>query len=80
MATLKQVYEQVFGERYQKERYKMEPHNYSSGRKAGGKPVCSRCGLVALNNEFSRWSVGVGCLSELHPQYSRQRKRAGTSL
>ncbi len=42
-----------------------------------GKNVCRRCGLVALNNEFSLWSIRMGCLSEEHPQYQSKRKLTG---
>ena len=41
----------------------------------GGKQVCKSCGLVALNNDFTRWSIDKGCYSDLHPEYKNARKR-----
>jgi hypothetical protein len=70
-------YKAVFGEEYKEDTYKFKPHNFSSGLKAGGKSYCSCCGLVALNNDFSRWSVRMGCFSDVHPEYKNKRKRAG---
>jgi hypothetical protein len=66
------MYEEMFGEKYVKEKYKLEPHQFTEC--AGGKQYCRKCGLVALNNEFTRWSIEKGCLSELHPQYKHKRK------
>lgn len=31
---------------------------------AAGKAYCIKCGLVALNNEFSRWCIRKGCNHE----------------
>lgn len=76
-----QLYETVFGEKMEKETYKVVPHNMKGrvggrGKKMeGGKPYCLKCGLVALNNEYSQWALKVGCLSELHPDNKRMRKR-----
>lgn len=72
-----ELYEKVFGEKYQKEQYKMEPHSFKEECRIVGKPYCSKCGLVALNNDFTRWSIDKGCLSELHPQYNSKRKMTG---
>lgn len=74
MATLRETYKAVFGEDYTQEQYKYEPHSFDNNRRAGGKMYCRFCGLVALNNEFSQWSVRKGCLSDLHPEYKRMRK------
>jgi hypothetical protein len=69
------LYETLFGEKYTKEKYKLEPHNFSGT--ICGKPYCVRCGLIAMRNEFTQWSIDKGCLSEYHPQYETMRKRAG---
>ncbi len=74
--SLKDTYRDVFGEDYKKESYKMEDHAFVHNKRVG-KNVCRRCGLVALNNEFSLWSIRVGCLSEEHPQYQSKRKLTG---
>jgi hypothetical protein len=50
----KEQYKAIFGEEYKEDKYRFKPHNFSSGRKAAGKSVCSICGLVSLNNDFSR--------------------------
>jgi hypothetical protein len=42
--------------------------------------VCRHCGLVALRNKFSDWSVRMGCNSAEHPDYGRQRMMAGKAL
>jgi hypothetical protein len=55
--------------------YKFQPHNMTG--KVAGKSYCVRCGLVALNNEFTRWSVDKGCNSEDHPDYQRKRQLTG---
>lgn len=67
------LYKVVFGEDQQEEKYKYEGHSFS--RSIAGKKYCTRCGLIALNNEFSRWSVDKGCLNNLHPSYKAQRKK-----
>lgn len=72
------LYEMVFGEKYKKEQYKHEPHSFKEDCRITGKPYCSKCGLIALNNPFTRWSIEKGCLSELHPSYEAQRKKATT--
>lgn len=68
---IEELYERLFGEKQRKESYKYEPHNFSG--RVGGKQYCVKCGLVALNNPFSDWSIEKGCLSELHPQYKSKR-------
>lgn len=68
-----QLYETVFGEKYEKEKYKMIPHSFKLNSRIG-KSVCSGCGLVALKNMFTQWSVDKGCLSELHPGYEKARR------
>lgn len=56
-----------------KETYKLEGHSFT--KVVGGKKVCSRCGLVALNNKLSEWCVDKGCLYQLHSQYESIVKR-----
>lgn len=72
------LYKAVFGEELKRETYKHIPHNMK-GRIAG-KACCLNCGLIALNNEFSRWSIDKGCLSELHPSYKSKRRAAGDKM
>lgn len=72
--NLTQLSLEVFGEAPTKESYKMEGHSF--GGRAGGKPYCIKCGLMALNNAFSRWSVKHGCKSDLHPSFKAQRRKA----
>lgn len=55
--------------------YKLEPHNHSG--KICGKTYCTKCGLVYLNNEFSRWYARMGCNADEHPNYKLQRDKAG---
>lgn len=57
----------------EREPYKFEPHNFNA-RKIAGKPYCCHCGLVALNNEFTRWAVKMGCNNGDHPQHDTVRK------
>lgn len=54
-----------------KQAYKFEPHHFE--RRAAGKQYCSYCGLFALNNSFSEWSMRVGCNHRDHPQYASKR-------
>ena len=44
---------------------------------SGGKNWCFSCGHVMLHNTVSRWATDKGCLSDLHPSYSRMAKKAG---
>lgn len=69
------AYRAIFGEDRVQEKYKLIGHSFS--RMAGGKHYCVSCGLVALRNRFSDWSVDKGCLSHLHPDYNRMRKLTG---
>jgi len=73
--SMKTLYKEVFGEDLKSEPYKMEDHVFSY--RICGKLVCQRCGLVALNNNFTRWSIRMGCRSEDHPNYKSQRNKAG---
>lgn len=71
--SFKETYKELFGEDLKRDAYKMEPHAFVQNSRIG-KAVCRKCGLVALNNEFSAWSIRVGCLSEEHPSYESKRK------
>lgn len=55
--------------------YKMEPH--SPKGLIVGKAYCVKCGLVYLNNDFTRWAIRVGCNNEEHPDYKRMRAKTG---
>lgn len=68
------VYKALFGEEYKRESYKHEGHSFQFMSRIG-KQVCSNCGLVMLRNKFTDWSIRMGCLSELHPEYANARKR-----
>jgi hypothetical protein len=73
-----QLIKEVFGEDTTPKSYRMEPHNMSG--RVNNKPYCVKCGLVSLNNGFSRWSIDKGCLSDLHPSFKTQRKKAGVNF
>ena len=51
--------------------FKVEPHNFSL--RAGSYQYCCKCGLVAMNNEFSRWAMKTGCDNKDHPGYEHKR-------
>jgi hypothetical protein len=36
-------------------------------------PICKYCGLVYLNNDFTRWAVKMGCNNNDHPGYAAAR-------
>lgn len=55
-----------------KESFSLVPHKFE-GRIAG-KSYCISCGLLNLNNDFSRWAVEKGCDNMLHSQYQQKRK------
>jgi hypothetical protein len=69
-----QTYKDLFGDDYQKETYRLEPHSFYFNKRIG-KSVCSYCGLVYLKNPLTEWSVRMGCLSSEHPQYESKRKQ-----
>jgi hypothetical protein len=56
------------------DKYKMEGHQINDWR-VGGKLVCRVCGLVALNNELSRYAVKLGCNYGDHPSWVATVKR-----
>lgn len=57
-----------------KDPYKYEPHGPWIPMKGIGKMKCVRCGLVRLNNDFTRWAIDKGCNNEDHPDHDRKRK------
>lgn len=73
MSKYTDIYKAIFGEDYKKESYQMKAHMWK--KVIAGKQVCQSCGLVALNNDFTRWSIEKGCYSDLHPEYKSARKR-----
>lgn len=58
-----------------KEPYKYEPHSFKG--KVCGKQYCVKCGLLSINNDFTRWAVDKGCNNERHPSYQSQRAKTG---
>lgn len=76
MKSYKDSYKELFGEELKRESYKLVPHSFSFISRVG-KSVCSRCGLVYLKNDFSEWSVKMGCNSSDHPSYQSKRKLTG---
>jgi hypothetical protein len=42
--------------------------------------VCDHCGLVYLNNNFTRWAIKNGCNNRDHPNYEVERKKAWVNL
>lgn len=69
----KDAFKAVFGDSSTKETYKLVGHSFN--KQVCGKSVCSNCGLIALNNEFTRWCVDKGCFADLHPQYASAKVR-----
>lgn len=68
------LYKHIFGEdMLRKEPYKLVHHSFN--RQVCGKQVCSNCGLMALNNDFTKWCIDKGCNADLHPQYKSVRLR-----
>lgn len=53
------------------EKYEMYAHNPAAT--ISGKKYCVHCGLVYLNNEFTRWAIQKGCDNKNHPQYQTMR-------
>lgn len=53
--------------------YKYEPHAFYK-RKFLPWLICAHCGLIALNNAFTRWAIEKGCDNDNHPDFARKRK------
>jgi hypothetical protein len=56
--------------------FKLRAHRWVFS-KGLGKRVCKECGLVWLNNAFTRWAIRLGCDNAAHPDYQNQRDKAG---
>lgn len=55
-------------------KYEYEPHHFIK-RKNLSWQQCVKCGLIGLNNPFTRWSVDKGCNSYYHPSYRTNRMK-----
>ena len=57
-------------------KYKFESH---SPKKIKGIPwlVCRYCGLVYGRNQFTRWSLKLGCYANYHIDYNKMRNSTG---
>lgn len=60
--------------------YEFVPHQFSRGFTVGGKAFCPRCGLIALNNEFTGWAISKGCNNADHPSFESKIKRYGRKV
>jgi len=60
----------------EKESYKFEPHNPKKIKSISWQ-VCSKCGLVYLNNSLTRWAIDKGCNNDDHPGRANAIKRYG---
>lgn len=69
----KDNFKAIFGVDQQKEKYEMKGHTFN--KMVSSKPVCSNCGLIGLNNDFTRWCIDKGCYADLHPQYNAVKKK-----
>lgn len=76
MKSYKDSYKEVFGEDLKREPYKFVGHSFRMVSRIG-KSVCTNCGLVCLKNEFTEWSVKMGCNSSDHPSFESKRKLTG---
>jgi hypothetical protein len=54
-------------------KYVFEAHDPVKRFKRLSWLVCKYCGLVYLNNRFTKWSIKKGCNSSDHPDYERMR-------
>ena len=66
------VWVQLPNDGSQKPTYSFEPHSFN--KTMCGKKVCGNCGLMRLNNDFTNWSVKMGCKNDLHPAYQNKRR------
>jgi len=41
---------------------------------------CKYCGLVYLNNRFTKWCIKKGCNNSYHPEYRKTMNRLTSSL
>lgn len=63
-----------------KEPYKLEQHRFHLDCKIAGKQYCIDCGLIRLNNDFTRWALDKGCNYKDHQDLERKRKLTNTFL
>ena len=56
-----------------------EPHSPKK-RKNISWLVCSKCGLIYLNNDFTRFGIKYGCNNSDHPNYEKERMKTGSFL
>ena len=54
----------------------MEQHSFNKKLKNLSYLICSKCGLIKLNNPFTLWCVGQGCDYSEHPKYQTERAKA----
>lgn len=47
--------------------WRHEPHSMKG--KICSWAYCLHCGLVALNNDLTRWCISKGCNASEHPSY-----------
>lgn len=52
--------------------YKYEKHEPVKRRWAPWV-MCKWCGLIYLNNDFTRWCVKMGCNNAAHPDHKKAR-------
>ena len=55
----------------------MSIENHAFNKRIAGIPnaVCSKCGMIKLNNDFSRWCIQNGCNADERPDYLFIRKQ-----
>lgn len=56
------------------EPWKKEPHRPVTVRVLP-YPICARCGLVYLHNDFTQWSIEKGCTADEHPAFGSAKRR-----
>lgn len=54
--------------------YTYEAHSFQK-RKGMPQLVCVHCGLVNLNNDFTRWAIRMGCNNNEHPDLQKMRHK-----
>ncbi len=54
------------------DKFKFESHAPKK-RKNISWPVCSGCGLIYLNNDFTAWAIKKGCNNQDHDDYEKER-------
>ena len=53
---------------------KIDPHKFQNHKNIYYKPVCVKCGLMALNNPITHWCMQHGCDYDEHPDYKKKLK------